>query len=301
MLEAHLNDFSLCRVRIAFCFFICLLYSILRDIYVRQNIVLGKNTKATENESIITDEIRDKYFALYKEIVICGQEGHNLSGYSCSQEGISTWIIFLHGYRGRCTNMLKYMEYFREAGGFNLLTIDLRGHGKRNEKYFSCGSAAETDDIMQWVNWIKSKNKKAHVILFGVSLGGITAINTAGKNPLAFDGVIADSTPSSFETMIKRVLHHKCGFLSNLIMPLVTLYARIFAKLKIEETSSIEQAAKVKCPILLIHSKDDHFVPIRMMHDIYEHLTVTDKEYLEISGAAHTVSRYQFQIATCSS
>lgn len=35
---------------------------------------------------------------------------------------------------------------------------------------------------------------------------------------------------------------------------------------------------------------DDHFVPLRMMHEIFESLTVMDKEYLEISGAEHTHS-----------
>lgn len=251
---------------------------------------LGKSEISVENEPVITDEIKNKYLAIYKEIVILGSKGNNLYGYFYSQENVSAWIIFLHGYRGCCTNMLKYMEHFRGLGGFNLLTVDLRGHGKRNEKYFAPGSTAETDDVMQWVQWIKSKKKEAHIVLFGVSLGGATAINTAGRNPLSIDGVITDSAPSSFVAMIKRIMRHKCGFLSNLIIPLVSLCVRIFAKFKIEETSSIEQAAKVNCPILLIHSKDDHFVPIKMMYDIFEHLTITNKEYLEISGAEHTHS-----------
>ncbi len=250
---------------------------------------LGKK-KAIGDEQVIPDEIRNKYLAVYKEVAISGLNGNNLSGYFYSREDVSTWIVFLHGYRGRCTNMLKYMEYFRKAGAFNLLTVDLRGHGKRNEKYFSLGSTAETDDVMQWVNWIKTNTKNARIVLFGVSLGGVTAINTAGKNQSVFNGVITDSAPSSLKSMIKRIMHHKCGFLSSFIMPIVFLYARVFAKVKIEETSTIEQAAKINCPILLIHSKDDHFVPIKMEYEIFENLTVTDKEYLETSGAEHTHS-----------
>lgn len=249
-----------------------------------------KDSNEVNDSPVITDNIKEKYFAIYNEIVISGTNGNNLYGRVYSQKNNSTWIVFLHGYRGRCTNMLKYMEHFRKAGGFNLLTIDLCGHGKRKEKYFLLGSTGETDDIMQWVNWIRSENKEARVILFGVSLGGATAINTAGRNPSSVDGVITDSAPSSFEAMIKRIMRHKCGFLSNLIMPLVSLYARIFAKLKIEETSSIAEAPNVNCPILLIHSTGDHFVPLKMMHEIFESLTVKNKEYLEITGAEHTHS-----------
>lgn len=256
----------------------------------RKDLSLGKAEITNDDKPVITDEIKNKYLTIYKEIVIWGSTGHDLSGYYYSRKDASTWIIFLHGYRGRCTNMLKYMEHFRKSGSFNLLTIDLCGHGKRNEKYFSLGSTAETVDVMQWVNWIKSRNEDARVILFGVSLGGATAINTAGRNPSSIDGVITDSAPSSFEAMIKRIMRHKCGFLSNLIMPLVSLYARIFAKLKIKETSSIAEAPNVNCPILLIHSTGDHFVPLKMMHEIFESLTVKDKEYLEITGAEHTHS-----------
>lgn len=251
---------------------------------------LKKNSESSRSDSAAVEEIKAKYSTIYNEAVILGTKGSDLTGYIYYHEDTSPWIIFLHGYRSRCTNMLKYMEYFRKTGGFNLLTIDLCGHGKRNEKYFSLGSTAETVDVMQWINWIKSENNEARVILFGVSLGGATAINTAGRNPSSIDGVITDSAPSSFEAMIKRIMRHKCGFLSSLIMPLVSLYACLFARIKIEETSSIPEAPNVNCPIMIIHSTDDHFVPLKMMHEIFESLTVKDKEYLEISGAEHTHS-----------
>lgn len=255
-----------------------------------KTISLRKNKQSTKDDAVITDEMKNKYLAIYRAITIPGADGNTLSAYCYSQEGASAWIVFLHGYRGSSSNMLKYMEHFRATGDFNLLAVDLSGHGKRNEKYFLFGSTAETDDVMQWVKWIKSNNENAHIVLYGVSLGGAISINTAGRNPSVFDGVITDSAPSSIRAMIKRILHHRCGSVTSLIMPIVFWCARNLAKLKIEETSSIEQAANVNCPILLIHSADDHFVPIKMMYEIFEHLTVNDKEYLEISGAEHTHS-----------
>lgn len=278
---------------IGICLLLLLLfsYSVFCIIFMpRKTLSLRKNKQSIKDDAAVTEQMKNKYLAIYREITIPGVDGNTLTAYCYSQKGVSSWIVFLHGYRGSSSNMLKYMEHFRTVGNFNLLAVDLSGHSKRNEKYFLLGSAAETDNVMQWVNWIKSNNENAHIVLYGVSLGGATSINTAGRNPSVFDGVITDSAPSSFEAMIRRILHHKCGIATSLIMPIVFWYARNLAKLKIEETASVEQAANVDCSILLIHSKDDHFVPIKMMHEIFGQLTVNDKKYLEISGAEHTHS-----------
>lgn len=254
----------------------------------RKSLIFKNKEKAIKYESVITDKERDEYFATYKKIIIREHEGVRLSGYFYSQEDISNWIIFLHGYRSRSTSMIKYMEYFRKARGYNLLTIDLRGHGERNKMFFSCGSIADVADVMKWVNWIKTKDEHAHIFLFGVSIGGATAINTAGINNSSIDGIIADSSPSSFKRIIEREIYYRCGFLSKYIVSMVALYTYILLKFKIEDADAERHSPNIRCPVLLIHGSDDGFVPVEMMYELYSTLSVKNKFYLEVSGAEHT-------------
>jgi esterase/lipase len=49
--------------------------------------------------------------------------------------------------------------------------------------------------------------------------------------------------------------------------------------------------SKVKVPVLLIHSKDDPYVPPDSMPNIYERLDPSRREMLWVTGRGHVVTR----------
>jgi pimeloyl-ACP methyl ester carboxylesterase len=49
------------------------------------------------------------------------------------QEGAEEWIVFLHGLGG--TSSIWFKQIHRFAREYNLLLIDLRGHGGSREAY----------------------------------------------------------------------------------------------------------------------------------------------------------------------
>ena len=91
------------------------------------------------------------------------------------------WITFVHGAGGSSTIWYKQIKYF--SRNYNLLLLDLRGHGKSKElslnpfkKKYTFNSI--TDDILEVLN--AEKIKKSHFV--GISLGTILIRNFAEKN-----------------------------------------------------------------------------------------------------------------------
>jgi len=91
------------------------------------------------------------------------------------------WITFVHGAGGSSTIWYKQIKYFLR--NYNLLLLDLRGHGKSKalslnpfKKKYTFNSI--TDDILEVLN--AEKIKKSHFV--GISLGTILIRNFAEKN-----------------------------------------------------------------------------------------------------------------------
>jgi pimeloyl-ACP methyl ester carboxylesterase len=92
------------------------------------------------------------------------------------------WITFVHGAGGSSTIWFKQIKYFSKK--YNLLLLDLRGHGKSKsipinpfKKKYTFDSI--TNDILEVIN--AEKIKKSHFV--GISLGSILIRNFAERNP----------------------------------------------------------------------------------------------------------------------
>ena len=94
----------------------------------------------------------------------------------------ANWITFVHGAGGSSTIWYKQIKYFSK--NYNLLLLDLRGHGKSKsialnpfKKKYTFNSI--TNDILEVID--AEKIKKSHFV--GISLGTILIRNFAEKNP----------------------------------------------------------------------------------------------------------------------
>lgn len=95
-----------------------------------------------------------------------------LAGYTFEQES-DKWAIIVHGYQGKASSMFYQAMKFYEKG-FNVLTIDCRGHGKSEGDAIGMGWLDRLD-VLEWIDFILDLSPQAKIVLYGVSMGGATS------------------------------------------------------------------------------------------------------------------------------
>ena len=101
-------------------------------------------------------------------------------------------VILIHGLYQNRTMCLPYMDEYRRLG-YNILLIDLRGHGESEGDHTEWG-ISEVDDLLMWCQWLQNRDPQMTIGLHGISLGAAMALLYAGSEygqDLSF--VVADS------------------------------------------------------------------------------------------------------------
>lgn len=223
------------------------------------------------------------------EVEIISKDGLKLKGYEMkTNKNCNIWVIAVHGYMGRGTDMIQYVKQFQKYG-YNSLIIDLRAHGESEGEYIGMGWL-DHYDLELWIDKIIEDNKNSKIILYGISMGAATvAMATGDELPKNVKLCIADCGYSSvwdeFSVHLRKIIH---------IYPSPLLYVgSIMSKMCIgygfKEASTIKQVKKSITPTLFIHGKKDKFVPFYMLDKIYNNANCR-KEKLEIDNAAHAES-----------
>ncbi len=224
-----------------------------------------------------------------KEVEIISRDGLKLKGYEViSNQDSNVWVIAVHGYMGRGSDMVNPVKKFKEYG-YNALILDLRAHGKSEGKYIGMGWL-DHYDLEIWIDKIISEHEDCKIILYGISMGASTVMMTTGENlPQNVKVCIEDcgytSAWEEFSVHIRKLFH---------MLPFPLLYvASIISKINVgygfKEASSVKQVKKSSTPTLFIHGACDKFVPFKMLQKIYDSAKCP-KEKLEIEDSAHAES-----------
>ncbi|OPA73888.1 alpha/beta hydrolase [Paenibacillus selenitireducens] len=260
--------------------------------FLQNNLDLGDSEQAAAmDEQAEADAEREADAAWmentpHKDVSLTSYDGLNLRGYEYLQEKPSNkWVIIVHGYMGWAKQNGFAAKEFR-AQGYNVLAVDLRGHGESEGDYIGMGWH-DRKDIVDWINGIVRENSDAEIVLYGVSMGGATVMMTSGEDlPANVKAIVEDcgytSAKDEFSYQLKRIFHLP----SFPILNAADVVTQIRAGYSFGEASAVKQVAKSKTPILFIHGDADTFVPYEMVHEVYEAATV-EKDLLIIEGAGH--------------
>ena len=158
----------------------------------------------------------------------------------------AAWITFIHGAGGSSTIWHKQVKVLKEH--FNLLLIDLRGHGMSNDLPVNNDYSLNVvvDEVVEVIQYLNIK--KSHFI--GVSLGTIIITKISDQYPKIVDKVILSGAITSFSTrtlFLLRTAQAIKGFTPNII--LYRLFALIIMPSKEHRVSRkvfINEAKKIK-------------------------------------------------------
>ncbi len=148
-----------------------------------------------------------------------------LNYYSYEHAVSTQWVTFVHGAGGSSAIWYKQLRDFKKH--FNVLILDLRGHGDSksvikstfNKKYTF---DAITEDILEVIDYLKIK--KSHFV--GISLGTILIRNLAEKKPNLVSSMIMGGAIIKFNLRSRFLIF--VGNLFKSIVPYMLLY-KLFA------------------------------------------------------------------------
>jgi pimeloyl-ACP methyl ester carboxylesterase len=136
------------------------------------------------------------------------------------QPGSAEWVVFIHGAGGSSSIWFKQVKEFREH--FNVLLIDLRGHGKSKDernKYKKYTFQEISHEILDVLDHLKIKS--AHFI--GISLGTII-IRTIGElQPGRLKSMVLGGAITRLTLFSNFLMHF--GNATKRILPYMWLYS----------------------------------------------------------------------------
>ncbi|MCF6284002.1 MAG: lysophospholipase [Candidatus Hydrogenedentes bacterium] len=175
-------------------------------------------------------------------------------------------VLFSHGNAGDLAGRLESIGMLRSFG-FSVLAYDYGGYG------YSTGKPSETrcyaDIRAMWDYLIEEREIEAKdILIFGRSLGGGPTAELAQH--VIPGAVILESTFMSTADVARR----------NPLLRTMTWAIR-------HRFASKDKVAKIKAPLLIIHSPDDEIIPFENGQGLFERAT-EPKTLLEIEGGHNT-------------
>ncbi|OQB75562.1 MAG: Alpha/beta hydrolase family protein [candidate division TA06 bacterium ADurb.Bin131] len=136
------------------------------------------------------------------------------------------------------------------------------------------------------IRWLHSnpETKNAKIGVWGYSLGGAVGIISAdGNNDIK--ALVSDSSFANFPEMI-TYYYKNLGPLKYILGLLSRGLGKIIFKTDFSVNSPEQRISGIKCPILIIHSHEDNFVPFEHAKRLFEKAP-QPKEIL-ITHGSHT-------------
>ncbi len=193
-------------------------------------------------------------------------DGVDLHGWWIPHRRPIATVLFCHGNAGNIAQQLSALRYFKRLR-VNVLAYDYRGYGR------SSGSPSETGLYLDGRAAYKYltedlEQDPTKIVLFGHSLGGAVAIDTALDCPVA--AMVIQSTFTNLRAAAKSAF------------PGAPLHYA--AK---NQFRSVEKVAELTMPKLFIHGDSDGVLPLEYSRELYAR-AVEPKKLLVVPNAGHS-------------
>lgn len=171
-------------------------------------------------------------------------------------------VLVCHGNAGNISHRLELLKMLHELG-LAVLLFDYRGYGQSTGAPSESGTYRDARAAWNYLTLVRGI-APGHIVIFGESLGGAVAAHLATDvNPGA---LIIASAFTSAPDLASRYY----GYLP------VRLLARI-------HYPTAEFLARVRAPVLIVHSRDDEIVPVSHGEALFRRAR-RPKAFLEIRG-----------------
>ncbi len=198
-------------------------------------------------------------------------------------------LVLLHGRGGRKEDLLPVAERFA-AAGFKCVIPDLPGHGDSplGAARFAT-SRFEGDIATRVLNDARRhfREPASPAGSWGVSMGGVFAVQALARSPGAWKGAVIVSSFDSLDDVVEDHLAFLPKPLALLLDRALDWMARERGGLAVGEVRPGHWAQHVTVPVLVAHGDRDEVVALERGRHLFSALHSRDKSWLVVHGANH--------------
>ena len=200
-----------------------------------------------------------------QDIYFTSEDGVKLHGWFIPAPKAVATVLWFHGNAGNISHRLDNIQGLAPLN-LNIFIFDYRGYGRSEGEPDEQGIYKDSKAAYKTVIGLNSVSVDT-LFLFGRSLGGICAVETALNHPAR--GLILESVFTSASDMSRKVF------------PLIPLGWGIRSKL-----DAIGNVPNLKLPKLILHGTRDEIVPYDLGRKLFDHAG-EPKKFYPIEGAGH--------------
>ncbi len=171
-------------------------------------------------------------------------------------------IIMAHG-KDSCKGCefgkrsLELARSYQQAG-FNVLMIDLRGHGASSDARFTFG-LRERHDVLGAYDWLRTHGNTT-IGAFGVSMGAATVIGAAKLEP-GIKAVLADSGYADFHVLLYEQFA-SVAKLPSFLVPGTALAVLALTGEDVRNNYPMQDVVGYKSRLMLVHAQGDALINV---------------------------------------
>jgi fermentation-respiration switch protein FrsA (DUF1100 family) len=203
----------------------------------------------------------DAFNLTFEDVFLPTSDGEKLNAWFVPAGPDGKVVLFFHGNAGNISHRLEQLVLFNKLG-LNVFIIDYRGYGKSTGRVNEQGIYLDAQAAYNYLVHTRGVSPDK-ILLYGESLGSQAAIDLASKEKVA--GLIAEGSFTSAADMAAAIY---------------PFLPRIFLSIQFDALNKI---AQVTCPVLIIHSRDDEIVPLRLGKKLFQAAN-QPKQFLELSS-----------------
>ncbi len=178
-------------------------------------------------------------------------------------------ILFVHGHAGNRNHFLDEAAALIDEG-YGVLLFDLRNHGASEGTVTTMG-LHEVRDVQAAFAYlaVKPEVDASHIVLYGHSMGGATAILAMQDLPHA-RALVVDTAYATLASAAADGVTIRTGFPSSPWGELIMWFSNLLSGEDITKVRPIEVVGQISPrPILFIHGSEDPIIPVSHMESLY--------------------------------
>jgi dipeptidyl aminopeptidase/acylaminoacyl peptidase len=235
--------------------------------------------------------------AEFKDVEFTTTDGVRIRAWLLPSRGKRSIIVYSHGlFRSRRELLQRAVELWKL--GYGALLYDSRNHGDSGEAMVSLGYH-ERLDAEAAVRFLRQEEKSTerpdHIVLFGISMGAVTALMAAAETP-DVAAVIADSAYLSFEDTTS---HHVRVFLKLPAFPLaneVRYFIERRAQFDGAQLNALDAVARLgNRPVCFISGADDKRMPPEITRALHAASRSDRRDLLIVEGEETRIHGHAYQ------